>query len=191
MKELLENKMPAAIEIETERLLLRQWKESDLAPFAVMNSDKRVMEFYPALLNQQESDAMANTCKSLIAEQGWGFWALEEKNTGRFIGFTGLHIPKHELPFSPCVEIGWRLAPEYWGKGLVTEAAQAALNIAFRKLGLDEVVSFTAKANIRSAAVMERLGMIRQASNFEHPALPKGHELSEHIWYKIERGQYI
>jgi len=188
---LLENKMPEIIEVETERLLLRQWKDSDLKPFAAMNADKRVMEFYPAPLSQQESDAMANTCKSLIAERGWGFWALEEKNTGRFIGFTGLHVPKHQLPFSPCVEIGWRLAPEYWGKGFVTEAAQAALNIAFQKLGLDEVVSFTAKANIRSAAVMERLGMIRQSSNFEHPALPEGHELREHIWYKIERRQYI
>ena len=183
--------MSEIIEIETKRLLLRQWKESDLKSFAAMNSDERVMEFFPTLLNKDQSDEKANICKSLIAERGWGFWALEEKSSGCFIGFTGLHIPSHDLPFSPCVEIGWRLALQFWGQGLVTEAAQAALHIAFTKLNLDEVVSFAVKGNVRSLAVMERLGMVKQSSNFEHPALPVGHKLREHALYKIKQSQWV
>lgn len=183
--------MTEIIEAETQRLILRQWKESDFKPFSDMNSDEQVMEFYPSLLSQEQSNEMALRCQSLISERGWGFWALEEKSTNCFIGFTGLHIPSHDLPFSPCVEIGWRLTPERWGQGLVTEAAQAALGVAFTKLDLDEVVSFAAKDNVRSLAVMKRLGMLKQSSSFEHPALPIGHKLREHELYKIKQSQWV
>lgn len=183
--------MSEVIEFATKRLILRQWQENDFKPFFTMNSDEQVMEFYPSLLSQEQSDEMALRCQSLISERGWGFWALEEKSTNRFIGFTGLHIPDHDLPFSPCVEIGWRLSPEFWGQGLVTEAAQAALRVAFTKLNLDEVVSFAVKDNVRSLAVMKRLGMLREASNFEHPALPVGHKLREHALFKIKQSQWV
>ncbi|MRI35498.1 GNAT family N-acetyltransferase [Endozoicomonas sp. OPT23] len=182
--------MSEIIEIETKRLFLRQWKESDFELFAVMNSDEKVMEFFPAPLSRSESDERAIICQTLIAEKGWGFWALEEKSSGRFIGFTGLHTPSDDLPFSPCVEIGWRLSPDYWGKGFVTEAAKASLNVAFTQLKLDEIVSFTVKDNFRSLAVMERLGMSKQPSNFDHPALPEGHKLRKHSWYKIKQSQW-
>ena len=183
--------MTEIIEVETQRLILRQWKKTDFKPFSAMNSDEQVMEFYPSLLSQEQSDEMALLCQSLISERGWGFWALEEKSTNRFIGFTGLHIPSHGLPFSPCIEIGWRLTPELWGQGFVTEAAQAALRVAFTKLNLDEVVSFSVKDNFRSLAVMKRLGMVQQSSNFEHPALPVGHKLREHTLYKIKQSQWV
>ncbi|WP_281649096.1 GNAT family N-acetyltransferase [Parendozoicomonas sp. Alg238-R29] len=183
--------MSEIIEIETKRLLLRQWRESDFEPFAVINSDERVMEFFPDLLSKFESDERAKICQSLIAERGWGFWALEEKSSGRFIGFTGLHVPSDDLPFSPCVEIGWRLSPAHWGKGFVTEAAQASLNVAFTQLKLDEVLSFTVKDNVRSLAVMKRLGMTKQPSNFDHPALPEGHKLREHSLFKIKQSQWV
>ena len=183
--------MSKIIEIETDRLLLRQWRESDFKPFAAINVDERVMEFFPSLLSKEESDERANICKSLIAERGWGFWALEDKLSGQFIGFTGLHIPSYDLPFSPCVEIGWRLSPKFWGQGLVTEAAKSAMNVAFKKLNLDEIVSFSVKDNYRSLAVMERLGMVKQQANFEHPALPVGHKLREHVLYKIKQSQWV
>jgi len=183
--------MTLPIELETDRLLLRQWKTSDFIPFAEMNSDERVMEFFPSTLSQPQSDEMATRCQALITERGWGFWALEEKSSGKFIGFTGLHIPTYDLPFMPCVEIGWRLDPEFWGKGLVTEAADAALKIGFEQLGLDEIVSFTVLENVKSRAVMARLGMIQESDNFEHPALPVGHRLREHCLYRLSKDQWL
>src|SRR5690606_25323375 len=130
------------IEPETDRLLLRQWRESDKEPFYALNSDPRVMEYFPALLSKVKSDSVVDRAKSLIMERGWGFWAAELKETGAFIGFVGLHVPTDDLPFSPCVEIGWRLAHEHWGKGYATEAALAALNVGFHQLLLNEIVSF-------------------------------------------------
>ena len=177
-------------ELETDRLYLRQWKESDFKPFALMNSNPMVMEFFPSLLSKKESDEMALRIQSFISERGWGFWALEEKETGIFIGFTGLHIPTHDLPFSPCVEIGWRLAPSFWGKGLVTEAAKASLRLGFNELKLDEVISFTVKNNVRSLAVMKRLGMTKQQASFEHPALPDGYKFREHSLYRLSKSDW-
>ena len=182
--------MTKTIKIETERLFLRQWQNSDFAPFAEMNSDERVMEFYPSTLSQQQSDKMASHCQSLIKERGWGFWALEEKKSNQFIGFTGLHIPTHDLPFSPCVEIGWRLSPSFWGQGLVTEAAKAALNAAFKTLDLDEIVSFASIGNVRSIAVMERINMVKEQGTFEHPALPVGHPFREHCLYRLPKSRW-
>lgn len=181
--------MAELIEFETERLRLRQWKAADREPFAALNADPRVMEFFPSLFTRSESDAMADRCESLIQERGWGFWAVESKLVGEFIGFVGLHTPSALLPFSPCVEIGWRLAFEYWGKGLASEAASEVLRVAFQSLGLEEIVSFTALENRRSRAVMERLGM-RGAGTFEHPQVPENSPLRLHALYRLSRASY-
>ncbi|MDR0775741.1 MAG: GNAT family N-acetyltransferase [Azonexus sp.] len=181
--------MAELIEFATERLCLRQWKPADRAPFAVLNSDPRVMEFFPAPLARAESDALADRCESLIHERGWGFWAVELKDSGVFIGFVGLHIPSAQLPFSPCVEIGWRLAFPHWGKGLATEAAQGALRIGFGSLGFQEIVSFTAVGNRRSRAVMEKLAM-RESGTFEHPQVPEGSSLRLHCLYRLPRERH-
>ncbi len=178
------------IELDTERLLLRQWDESDFPIFYRLNSDPAVMEYFPNTLSEEESNRVAKTIQNLISERGWGFWAVEEKGTGNFIGFVGLHIPKPELPFSPCVEVGWRLAKEYWGKGYATEAGKAALNFGFGELGLKEVYSFTSVDNTKSRAVMERLNMHNTNQNFEHPEVPKGNPLKEHVLYKITNTQW-
>lgn len=148
------------------------------------------MEFFPALLSRAESDAMADRCQSLIAERGWGFWAVESRNTGEFIGFVGLHTPAYELPFSPCVEVGWRLDAKHWGKGYATEAAGAAVRVGFEKLALSEIVSFASVTNVRSRAVMERLGMRDTGETFEHPHVPVGSVLREHCLYQISREQW-
>lgn len=177
--------MTELIEFETDRLRLRQWQVADRDPFAALNSDPRVMEFFPSPLTRAESDAMADRCESLIHKRGWGFWAAELKTNGSFIGFVGLHNPSTQLPFSPCVEIGWRLAYEHWGKGLASEAASGAIRVAFQSLGLKEIVSFAAVGNHRSRAVMERLGM-RESGTFEHPQLPEGSSLRLHCLYRLE-----
>ena len=182
--------MAELIELETERLLLRQWIESDREPFARLNTDPRVMEFLPSILDRAASDAMIDRIQMLINERGWGLWAVESKQDKQFIGFVGLHIPTAELPFSPCVEIGWRLAFEYWGKGYATEAAQAALKVGFDRLELPEIVSFTTIDNHRSSAVMERLGMNRDAETFEHPNIPVGYSLREHCLYRLSREKW-
>ena len=174
------------IEFETERLLLRQWTPADREPFAALNADPRVMEFFPAQLTPAESDVLADRCESLIQERGWGFWVAELKASREFVGFVGLHTPSAELPFSPCVEIGWRLAFAHWGKGLAFEAARAALRIGFRSLGLNEIVSFTAVGNSRSRAVMERLNMY-ESGTFEHPHVPQTSSLRLHCLYRLPR----
>jgi len=181
--------MTVLSDLQTKRLLLRQWKPADRAPFATMNADPRVMRHFPALLSRAESDAMADRCQALIEERGWGFWAVELKASGAFIGFVGLHTPSATLPFSPCVEIGWRLAADYWGQGLASEAARAALEVGFGRLDLSEILSFTAVENRRSRAVMERLGM-RESEEFEHPGGPVGHPLRRHCLYRLDRERF-
>ncbi|SPP63473.1 GNAT family N-acetyltransferase [Nitrospira lenta] len=183
--------MAKLIEFDTERLLLRQWNDADLGPFAALNADPAVMQFYPAPLSRTESDAMANRCQSLITERGWGLWAVEKKDIHEFIGYVGLHIPASELPFSPCVEVGWRLAAEHWGKGFATEAARGALRTGFESLALPEIVSFTSIGNLRSRAVMERLGMWQTDESFEHPAIPVGSTLRKHCLYRLSRDQWL
>jgi RimJ/RimL family protein N-acetyltransferase len=175
------------IEFETERLLLRQWREMDFLPFAEMNADSRVMAYFPSTLNEVVSNEMANKCKTLIASRGWGFWATELKATKEFIGFVGLHIPSLELPISPCVEIGWRLAFDFWGKGLASEAATGALKIGFGKLSFSEIVAFTSLGNRRSRAVMERIGMIETGRQFEHPSVPDDSPHRRHCLYNMTR----
>lgn len=171
-------------EIETERVRLRSWRPADRAPFAALNADPQVMAYFPHQLTSAESDALADRCEAQIRERGWGFWAAELKASGAFIGFVGLNVPSAPLPFAPCVEIGWRLASRYWGHGLATEAARAALQMGFGPLGFPEIVSFTAVTNQRSRAVMERLGM-RESGYFEHPGLPASHALRGHVLYRL------
>ena len=187
----MSEQMPELLEFDTEHLRLRQWCAADREPFAVLNADPEVMEFYPAPLSRSESDAMANRCQALIAERGWGFWAVETKSENEFVGFVGLHTPAPELPFSPCVEVGWRLAVKHWGKGFATEAAHGALRIGFEELGLTEIVSFTSAINLRSRAVMVRLGMRETEETFEHPSVPMGSALRQHCLYRLSHSQWV
>ena len=172
---------------DTERLRLRQWKDSDRAPYAALNADPRVMEYFLSVQSREASDASIDAWSSAIAAGGFGNWAVEVRETGEFIGFTGLSVPKRALPFMPCVEIGWRLAAQHWGRGYASEAARKALQIGFERFGLDEIVSFTAVVNQRSRAVMARIGMHDAHDDFGHPALPVGHPLRPHCLYRIER----
>jgi RimJ/RimL family protein N-acetyltransferase len=181
--------MTQTIELETDRLYLRQWRQADFDRFAEMNADPRVMEHFPAVLTRADSDAMAQRCHSLIAERGWGLWATQLKSTGQFIGFVGLHTTSADLPFSSCIEVGWRLAFQFWGSGYATEGGCAALKVAFHRLYEKEVVSFTSVRNRRSRAVMERLGM-RETDLFDHPSIPEGHTLRPHCLYRLSVEDY-
>lgn len=173
------------------RIRLRPWCDADRAPFASMNADARVMEYFPNCLSRAESDAMVDRIQEHFREHGFGFWVLEIADVAPFIGFAGLAVPRFSAHFTPCVEIGWRLARKYWGYGYATEAARLALDHAFGTLALAEVVSFTAATNQRSRAVMERLGMYRDpAEDFDHPALPQNHSLRRHVLYRLDSGSY-
>ncbi|KHD08019.1 GCN5 family acetyltransferase [Candidatus Thiomargarita nelsonii] len=182
--------MTKIVELKTNQLLLRQWQKEDFPLFAKINYDSVVMEYYPSVLSEDESNAMAHKFESLISERSWGFWAVELIDENKFIGFVGLHKPTYELPVTPCIEIGWRLAKEYWGKGYATEAARVALKFAFEELGLNEVYSFTSVSNKKSWSVMVRLGMQNTGANFEHPIIPESHPLREHVLYKITKAQW-
>lgn len=182
--------MSKSIQLETERLKLRQWKNSDFPAFSEINADPVVMKYFPNTLSEDESNAIANKCKDLISKRSWGFWAVEIKEEKEFIGFVGLHKTSYDLPFTPCVEIGWRLGKKYWGKGYATEAAFEALKFAFEELKLSEVYSFTSVSNMQSWSVMERLNMQNLKKNFEHPMVPERHPLREHVLYKITAEQW-
>jgi RimJ/RimL family protein N-acetyltransferase len=179
--------MTEIIELTTERLRLRQWKQEDFPAFAKLNADPEVMKYYPDTLSEQESNDMAQRFEAIIAFKGWGFWVVEKLDEEEFMGFVGLHEPTYDLPVTPCVEIGWRLARKYWGHGYASEAAKASLMVAFEKLGLPEVYSFTSVLNTKSLAVMERLGMANMKQNFEHPMILDGSPLREHFLYKIDK----
>jgi RimJ/RimL family protein N-acetyltransferase len=183
--------MTELIELCTPRLRLRQWHPDDNEAFADLNADPRVMEFFPSCLDRAASNTLAARSKQLISERGWGFWAVEVMGGEKFIGFVGLHIPNPELPFSPCVEIGWRLAFTHWGKGYAPEAARAALQFGFAVLNLPEIVSFTAICNDRSRSVMTKLRMREDPETFEHPALPLGHPLREHCLYRLSKKDWL
>jgi RimJ/RimL family protein N-acetyltransferase len=182
--------MPQVIEIETPRLTLREWRESDREPFAAVNADPAVMEFFEAPQSRTTSDASINAWQAQFAAQGWSNWAVELRESAEFIGFTGLSVPRRTFSFSPCVEVGWRLARKAWGNGYATEAAHASLRVAFRQLALPEVVSFTTVSNLRSRAVMERIGMRNTNQDFEHPGITEGHPLRLHCLYRITSSQW-
>lgn len=186
--------MPAlhtpVITLETSRLRLRQWQEEDFAPFAQINNDPNVMAFFRAPLCCSDSDGLGKRLQQLIHDNGWGVWAVEHKENAQFIGCVGLHIPSPDLPFSPCVEIAWRIAHPYWGQGLATEAAQAALYAGFNVLNLEEIVAFTTVTNKRSQKLMERLGM-QFTQTFAHPHLPASHPLKTHRLYRLKKAQFL
>jgi RimJ/RimL family protein N-acetyltransferase len=177
--------------IETPRLRLRHWQARDSEPFAALNADSRVMEFFPRKLSRAESDNIIAILQAHIGERGYGFWAAELRATMEFIGFIGIQVPKADLPFSPCVEIGWRLAHAHWGRGYATEGATASLQIGFGKLELAEIVAFTAFHNERSLNVMRKLGMTEDGQTFEHPNVPTGHPLRVHRLYRLRREAWV
>jgi len=168
------------------RVLLRQWEARDCAPFAELNADPIATEFFPTTLTREQSDRLVDRLRAAIDEDGWGFWCLEID--GRCAGFTGLNLPDFEAPFMPAIEIGWRMLPRYWGQGYATEAARLALAYGFGVLNAPEIVAFTAVGNLRSRAVMDRIGMQRDAAgDFDHPRVPIGHPLRRHVLYRINR----
>jgi ribosomal-protein-alanine N-acetyltransferase len=174
--------------IETDRLLLRRWRDADREPFAPMNRDPVVMEFFPSLLSRSDSDALVDRIEAHFAEHGFGLWAAELRETGEFIGYVGLAVPRFTAVFTPCVEIGWRLALAHWGKGFATEGARAVVRHAFDVIGLAEIVSFTVPANLRSRRVLDKLGMTHDPNeDFDHPLLPEGHPLRRHVLYRLKR----
>lgn len=174
--------------METERLIMRRWRDDDREPFAALNADPEVMEHFPAPLTRAQSDTMVDKIERSFDEQGYGLWALEVRETGRFIGFTGLMWQRFEAPFTPALEVGWRLARHAWGYGYAVEAARRAVAEGFAVAGVDEIVSMTAQRNTRSRAVMERLGMTRDPScDFDHPAVPGGHPVRSHVLYRLGR----
>jgi RimJ/RimL family protein N-acetyltransferase len=180
--------------LRTSRLLVRNWEESDRNLFFRINSDDRVMEFFPFRRNRAESDRVFDVLRDRIAKTGYGFMALEHADTAETIGFAGLS-PTSLEPFIPegTIEIGWRLAPEFWGKGYVTEAAEALLEFGFEKLGVDQIVSFAVRTNDRSTAVMKRIGMMPEPScDFDHPAVPDTHpHLKRHAFYRLRRHDWL
>ena len=181
--------MSEAPVLVTQRLRLRGWRESDLPAFAALNADPRVMEHFPKLLARAESDERAAKIIEHFARHDFGLWAVEVTGVADFIGFVGLNVPAFDAHFTPCVEIGWRLAYDHWHKGYATEGARAAVAFAFNDLQLNEIVSFTVPANRRSRTVMERLGMTHSPDDdFEHPVLPEGHPLRRHVLYRLRKG---
>jgi RimJ/RimL family protein N-acetyltransferase len=174
--------------LETPRLLLRRWRDDDREPFAEMCADARVMRHFPSPLTRDECDRMVDRNLAHFERHGFGLYAAELRDTGAFIGFIGLAVPSFQAHFTPCVEIGWRLAAAYWDRGLATEGARATLRYAFETLEIPEVVSLTVPANLASRRVMEKLGMTHDpADDFDHPNLPEGHPLRRHVLYRIRR----
>jgi RimJ/RimL family protein N-acetyltransferase len=171
-------------ELRTSRLLLRGWRDADRDPFARIGADAEAMLHYPSTLSRAESDARADQYAAEWARDGFGKWAVEIPGVAPFAGSVGLAVPPFEASFTPCIEVGWRLAREHWGQGYATEAARAALEFGFAQMGLKEIVAFTVPANTRSIRVMEKLGM-RFEGEFDHPGLAEGHRLKRHVLYRL------
>ncbi len=176
--------------IETERLLLRKWKDSDTKSFFLMNRDLDVMKYFPELLTDQQSLELINQINQHFDDWGYGTYAVELKESRSFIGFIGLSHPRFENDFTPCIEIGWRLSKDMWGKGLATEGALAVLKYAFTKLGIESIYAFTTINNRASEKVMKKIGM-KKLGSFFHPNLPAEHTLSKHYLYKILSGDFL
>jgi RimJ/RimL family protein N-acetyltransferase len=174
--------------LTTERLLLREWLATDREPFGLMNADPLVVEHLPRALDRAASDALIERFQADWAVQGHGRWALVRRDDDAFLGFVGLHAATFDAHFTPAVDVGWRLARAAWGRGYATEGARAALRYAFETLALDEVVSYTVPANVRSRAVMERLGMTHDPrDDFDHPAFLDDRRICRHVLYRLTR----
>jgi len=172
--------------LTTDHLLLRRWRELDRKPFQALNADPRVMEHFPATLTPEETDAGIARIQNHFDRHGFGLYAAELRESEVFIGYVGLSVPSFDAPFTPAVEIGWRLDFDFWGRGLAIEGARAVMDYAFQSLGLASLVSFTVPANQRSRRVMEKLGMVHDPSgDFDHPNLPLGHPLRRHVLYRL------
>jgi RimJ/RimL family protein N-acetyltransferase len=177
--------------LRTPRLTMRPFLEQDREPFAQMNADPEVMAHFLAPLSREESDQLLDRITVGFAARGFGLWALVGSPDGGLIGFTGLSVPGFSAHFTPAVEIGWRLRRSAWGQGLATEAARAALDFGFGRAGLEEVVSFTSLGNVRSQAVMRRLGMTHdRRDDFDHPLVPRGHPLARHVLFRVSRERW-
>lgn len=172
--------------IETERLGLRRWNDDDIPYFISMNKDPEVMEFFPKLLTADETRSFVERSEQHFNEQGFALWAAELKETGRFIGMIGLAVPRFETDFTPCVEVGWRLGREFWGKGYAQEGGKACLEYGFTQLCLPQIVAFTSVYNTKSENVMQKIGMTF-IEEFDHPEIPVGHKLRRHVLYVKER----
>lgn len=178
----------APLELRTRRTLLRQWKDSDLPAWCAMNADVQVRRFFPATLEFEQAVQEAGRIRAAIAQRGWGMWALELPGQMAFAGTVGLHVTTIDAPFVPTVELGWRLCRQAWGRGLATEAAQAAVRFAFDQLQLDELTAYTAEENLPSQAVMQRLGMRHDAADdFDHPLIAPGQPLRRHRLFRLRR----
>ena len=182
---------PGQATVRTDRLLLRPWGDADHVPFAEMNADPQVMEHFPGTMSRSQSDGLVDRVLAHWAELGWGLWAVEVPATAPFIGFVG--ISRQNAPGWPVVEVGWRLARPYWGRGYATEGALEALRFGFDVLELDEIVSFTIPANTRSRAVMERIGLHHDpADDFDHPRVDPVHypQIVRHVLYRLGRAEW-
>jgi ribosomal-protein-alanine N-acetyltransferase len=184
--------MTAADVLETPRLLLRPYRDDDFDGLADLCADPVVMRHFPETLDRAASERLAGRIEMHFERHGFGPWSVEIKGTATYAGFVGLMVPTFETHFTPCVEVGWRLARKFWGHGYATEAARAALAYGFEAAGCDEIVSMTVPGNWRSRAVMERLGMTcRPADDFDHPNLPEGHMLRRHVLYRLTRHTWL
>ena len=169
-------------------IVLRQWKDSDLEPYAAMNADPEVMRCFPARMTKEEAAESMVRARKGIEDRGWGVWAVEVD--GVFAGATGLAVPRFALPFMPCIEVLWRFRREFWGRGVAFAAASQALTHGFSNLGLPEIVAFTTVTNLRSIRLMERLGFVRDLhGDFDHPAVPQGNPLRRHVLYRKQPNQ--
>jgi ribosomal-protein-alanine N-acetyltransferase len=176
------------LEVRTDRLLLRRWRSDDLDPYAALNADPEVREHFPETLTREQSLDELTRFDARFDERGYSLWAVEVPGASQFIGFVGLNLTTWDAPFTPAVEVGWRLAREHWGQGYASEGARAALRYGFDVIGLDEIVSFTTPGNVRSWRVMERIGMTRDpADDFDHPLIPPGDPLRRHVLYRVSR----
>lgn len=179
------------VTLKTPRLLLRPWREEDLPAHAAMNADPRVMEHFPFVPTRQESDDRVSRLREHFDRHGFGMWAVEAPGVDEFVGTVGIIEVSFEAHFTPCIEIGWRLARKHWGKGYATEAAESAIEFGFETVGLNEIVAFTVPANVRSRRVMQRLGMTRAPEDdFNHPKVPSEHPLSRYVLYRISQNQW-
>jgi RimJ/RimL family protein N-acetyltransferase len=180
--------VPSVPELRTARLLLRDWRDADLEPFAALNADPEVMRHFRGTLSREQSDQFAGRIRARLAENGWGLWAVEVLGGPEFIGFVGLAEQTFEAHFTPAIEIGWRLARAAWGHGYAPEGARAVVDFAFGELGLDEIVSITTVGNANSRRVMTKIGMTHDpADDFEYPLLDEGHPLRPSVVYRLRR----
>ena len=177
--------------LQTRRLILRQWQESDFLPYAKLNADQRVMEFMLGTMTEEETRQSIENIEKHFDAHGFGRWAVQIADSEKFIGFVGISIPTYTLPFSPCVEVAWRVCPDEWGKGYAPEAANEAMRDGFERVGLQEIVSFTTLINLKSRRVMEKLGMqYCPAEDFDHPMVPQGHRLRRHVLYRMSKADW-